>query len=147
MFSKMNELKNNNIDRLDWDEYFMSIAILASCRSPCTRLRVGSAIVKDNRLVSMGYNGYIPGAPHISRVQENHEQSIVHSEINAITDCAKRGTSLDGSKIYITHYPCPNCFRTIAACGIKNVYYLEDYNNSQIVEDLANDSGITITKI
>ena len=143
----MNELKNNNIDRLDWDEYFMSIAILASCRSPCTRLRVGSAIVKDNRLVSMGYNGYIPGAPHISRVQENHEQSIVHSEINAITDCAKRGTSLDGSKIYITHYPCPNCFRTIAACGIKNVYYLEDYNNSQIVEDLANDSGITITKI
>jgi dCMP deaminase len=147
MFSKMNELKNNNIVRLDWDEYFMSIAILASCRSPCTRLRVGSAIVKDNRLVSMGYNGYIPGAPHISRVQENHEQSIVHSEINAITDCAKRGTSLDGSKIYITHYPCPNCFRTIAACGIKNVYYLEDYNNSQIVEDLANDSGITITKI
>lgn len=143
----MNELKNNNIVRLDWDEYFMSIAILASCRSPCTRLRVGSAIVKDNRLVSMGYNGYIPGAPHISRVQENHEQSIVHSEINAITDCAKRGTSLDGSKIYITHYPCPNCFRTIAACGIKNVYYLEDYNNSQIVEDLANDSGITITKI
>jgi dCMP deaminase len=147
MFSKMNELKNNNIVRLDWDEYFMSIAILASCRSPCTRLRVGSAIVKDNRLVSMGYNGYIPGAPHISRVQENHEQSIVHSEINAITDCAKRGTSLDGSKIYITHYPCPNCFRAIAACGIKNIYYLEEYNNSQIVEDLANDSGITITKI
>jgi len=147
MFSKMNELKNNNNERLDWDEYFMSIAILASCRSPCTRLRVGSAIVKDNRLVSMGYNGYIPGAPHISRVQDNHEQSIVHSEINAITDCAKRGTSLDGSKIYITHYPCPNCFRAIAACGIKNVYYLEEYNNSQIVEDLANDSGITITKI
>ena len=143
----MNELKNNNNERLDWDEYFMSIAILASCRSPCTRLRVGSAIVKDNRLVSMGYNGYIPGAPHISRVQDNHEQSIVHSEINAITDCAKRGTSLDGSKIYITHYPCPNCFRAIAACGIKNVYYLEEYNNSQIVEDLANDSGITITKI
>jgi dCMP deaminase len=147
MFSKINELKNNNIDRLEWDEYFMSIAILVSCRSPCTRLRVGSAIVKDNRLVSMGYNGYIPGAPHISRVQENHEQSIVHSEINAITDCAKRGTSLDGSKIYITHYPCPNCFRAIAACGIKNVYYLEDYKNSQIVEDLASDSGIIITKI
>lgn len=95
----------------------------------------------------MGYNGYISGAPHISRVQDDHEQSIIHSEINAIADCAKRGVSLDRSKIYITNYPCLNCFRTIAACGIKNVYYLDDYNNSQIVKDLANESNITITQL
>jgi dCMP deaminase len=95
----------------------------------------------------MGYNGFIPGAPHISRVQDNHEQSIIHSEINVITDCAKRGTSLDNSKIYITHYPCPNCFRSIAASNIKEIIYLNDYNNSAIVEELANDSGIKIIKI
>lgn len=140
---KATNLKN----RLDWDEYFMSIAVLASCRSPCERLNVGSVIVKNNRIVSMGYNGYIPGAPHISRVVDNHEQSIIHSEINAITDCARRGVSLEGSKIYVTHYPCVNCFRSIAACGIKDVLYLEDYNNSAIVAELASDSNITITKV
>jgi len=140
---KINQLKT----RLDWDEYFMSIALLASCRSPCQRLNVGSVIVKNNRLISMGYNGYIPGAPHISRVQDNHEQSIIHSEVNALSDCAKRGVSLEGAKIYVTHYPCPNCFKSIAACGIKEVVYLEDYNNNPIVEALANDSSIIIKKI
>ncbi len=147
MLSQINEFTKNNKRRLEWDEYFMSIALLASCRSPCERLHVGSVIVKNNRIISMGYNGFIPGAPHISRVQDNHEQSIIHSEINAITDCAKRGTSLDNAKIYITHYPCPHCFRSIAASNIKEIIYLNDYNNSQIVEELARDSGIKITKI
>ena len=139
--------KKNIKERLDWDEYFMSIALLGSCRSPCQRLNVGSVIVKNNRLISMGYNGYISGAPHISRVQDNHEQSIIHSEINAITDCARRGVSLEGSKMYITHYPCINCFKTIAACGIKEIIYLEDYNNNSMVSDLAYDSNILIKKI
>lgn len=147
MLSQINEFTKNNKSRFEWDEYFMSIALLASCRSPCERLHVGSVIVKNNRIISMGYNGFIPGAPHISRVQDNHEQSIIHSEINAITDCAKRGTSLDNAKIYITHYPCPHCFRSIAASNIKEIIYLNDYNNSQIVEELARDSGIKITKI
>jgi len=145
MLSRISEFaKNNNNNRLNWDEYFMSIALLASCRSPCERLHVGSVIVKNNRIISMGYNGYIPGAPHISRIQDNHEQSIIHSEVNAITDCAKRGTSLEGAKIYITHYPCPNCFRSIAACGIKEIYYHDNYNNNPIVQELATDSGILI---
>ena len=147
MLSKITEFANSNQTRLDWDEYFMSIALLASQRSPCKRLNVGSVIVKNNRLISMGYNGYIPGAPHISRVQDNHEQSIIHSEINAITDCAKRGASLEDAKIYVTHYPCINCFRSIAACGIKEIIFLNDYHNNPIVQELANDSSIVIKKL
>jgi dCMP deaminase len=148
MLQTIKNYKTKNFKtRLDWDEYFMSIALLASCRSPCQRLNVGSAIVKNNRLISMGYNGYIPGAPHISRVKDNHEQSIIHSEVNALADCAKRGTNLEGSKIYITHYPCINCFKTIAACGIKEVIYLDDYNNNPLVEELANDSNISINQL
>lgn len=147
MLSKLINLTRENKERLDWDNYFMSIALLASQRSPCERLHVGSVIVKDNRLISMGYNGFISGAPHISRVQDGHEQSTIHSEINAISDCAKRGTSLENSKIYITHYPCINCFRSIAACGIREIIYLEDYNNNPIVQELANDSNISITKL
>lgn len=149
MFSQICEItkQQNSCERLNWDEYFMSIALLASCRSPCERLHVGSVIVKNNRIVSMGYNGFIPGAVHKSRVKDNHEQSIIHSEINAITDCAKRGASLDGSKIYITHYPCINCFRSIAACGIKEIYYLNDYKNDTIINDLAQDSNIIIKQL
>jgi len=125
----------------------MSIALLASQRSPCERLHVGSVIVKDNRLISMGYNGFIPGAPHISRVKEDHEQSIIHSEINALADCAKRGTSLANAKIYVTHYPCINCFRSIAACGIKEIIYLNNYKNDEIVQQLADDSQILLRKM
>ena len=147
MLSKISEFANSNQTRLDWDEYFMSIAVLASQRSPCTRLNVGSVIVKNNRLISMGYNVYIPGAPHISRVQDNHEQSIIHSEVNAITDCARRGASLEDAKIYVTHYPCINCFRSIAACGIKEILFLNDYHNNPIVQELANDSSIEIKKL
>jgi dCMP deaminase len=148
MLSVIKNFKNDNLaKRLEWDEYFMSIALLASYRSPCTRLNVGSVIVKNNRIISMGYNGYISGAPHISRIQDNHEQSIIHSEVNAITDCAKRGVSLECAKIYITHYPCPNCFKTIAACGIKEIIYLDDYCNNVIVQNLANDSNIIIRQL
>jgi dCMP deaminase len=92
----------------------------------------------------MGYNGYISGAPHISRIKDDHEQSIIHSEVNAISDCAKRGASLQGTKIYVTHYPCLNCFRTIASCGIKEIIYLNDYKNDETVQLLATDAGIVI---
>ena len=152
MFSELCQMvnlkeSNKNANRLNWDEYFMSIALLASQRSPCQRLHVGSVVVKNNRLISMGYNGYIPGAPHISRVKDDHEQSIIHSEVNALADCAKRGASLSGAKIYVTHYPCINCFRSIAACEIKEVIYLNDYKNGPIVQQLASDSGIIIRQL
>ena len=156
MLSQINELVKNktaqneeNADkqRIEWDDYFMSIALLASQRSPCKRLQVGSVVVKDGRLISMGYNGFIPGAPHISRVKDNHEQSIIHSEINAITDCAKRGTSLSNAKIYVTHYPCINCFRSIAASNIKEIVFLNDYKNDETVAQLAEDASIMIRKL
>ena len=141
----LNYIETNN-NRLNWDDYFMSIAILASCRSPCERLHVGSVIVKNNRIISMGYNGFISGAPHISRIENNHEQSTIHSEINAITDCARRGVSLNETTIYITHYPCINCFKAIVASGINKIIYLDDYNNNLNVQLLAIDANIIILK-
>jgi dCMP deaminase len=147
MFSQICKITNENNSRLDWDEYFMSIALLASQRSPCQRLHVGSVIVKNNRIISMGYNGYIPGANHISRVVNNHEQSIIHSEVNAITDCAKRGASLEGSKIYVTHYPCIICCRLLLAAGIKKIKYINDYRNDDLVAHFAGLTGVEIEKI
>ncbi len=133
-----------NSPRLEWDEYFMSIAVLAACRSPCTRLHVGSVVVKDKRIVAMGYNGFLPGCKHESHVRDGHEQATVHSEMNSITDCAKRGISMDRAAIYITHYPCLNCFKALCASGIAEIVYLDDYNNDPLVKKFADEANVII---
>lgn len=134
-------------ERIGWDEYFMENAKLASRRSNCHRLHVGSVIVKNNRVISMGYNGFIKGAPHVSIMRDNHEQATIHSEMNAITDCANRGVSIEGATIYITHYPCLNCFKIIASSGIKKIIYLDDYHNDPLVEEINRGVGIEIIKL
>ena len=93
-------------ERIDWQEYFMSLAFLVSMRSSCSRLHVGAVIVKDKRIISTGYNGFLAGLPHESIIRDNHEMATVHAEQNCITDCAKRGVSVSGASIYITHFPC-----------------------------------------
>jgi len=130
--------------RIEWDEYFMSIAVLAACRSPCKRLHVGSVVVKDKRIVAMGYNGFLPGCKHESHIRDGHEQATIHSEMNSITDCAKRGISMDKSSIYITHYPCLNCFKALCASGVTEIVYLDDYNNDPLVAKIAGEVGVKI---
>ncbi len=147
MLNKIKEIVSNNSERINWNEYFMSIALLASCRSPCCRLHVGSVIVKDNRIISMGYNGFISGVEHKSYVVDGHEQATIHSEVNAITDCSKRGVTINNAKIYITHFPCLNCFKTIASCGIKEIIYLDNYNNNSLVYVLAKEANIIISQM
>ena len=132
-------------DRITWDEYFINVADLASVRSPCERLKVGCVLVKNNRLISMGYNGFLAGTNHKSIVRDGHEQATIHAEINAITDAAKRGASIDDCVAYATHYPCINCFKALASSGIKKVYYKIDYKNDPILEEL--DYGIPLIRL
>ena len=122
--------------RLSWDDYFMETAELASVRSPCERLQVGCVIVKDNRLISMGYNGFLAGTEHRSIVRDGHEQATIHAEMNAVTDAAKRGVSIDGSVAYITHYPCINCYKALASSGVQKIYYRNDYRNDPVIDEL-----------
>lgn len=134
-------------DRLSWDQYFTKIVKVTSERSPCERLQVGCILVKDNRIISQGYNGFLPGYPHDSVVRDNHEQATVHAEQNAITDCAKRGVSCDGATAYITHYPCIICTRILIASGINEIKYLEDYKNDYLVSRFCDLGNIRLTKI
>lgn len=122
--------------RISWDDYFMQTAELASIRSPCERLKVGCVLVKNNRLISMGYNGFLAGSDHKSIVRNGHEQATIHAEINAITDAAKRGASIDDCVAYVTHYPCINCYKALASSGIKKIYYKNSYKNDPILEEL-----------
>lgn len=130
--------------RLSWDEYFMSTAFLISSRSQCERLHVGCVLVKDNRIISAGYNGFLPNMPHDSIVINNHEVATVHAEQNAITDCASRGVSTQGATAYITHYPCLNCAKILMASGIKEVRYCCDYRNDTLVEEITNLNVVRI---
>jgi dCMP deaminase len=122
------------MDRPSWLEYFKQIVSVTATRSPCERLQVGCLLVKDNRIIAQGYNGFLPGCPHHSIVKDNHEQATVHAEQNAITDCAKRGVSCNNAEAYITHYPCVNCMKMLCASGIKKIYYINDYKNNELVE-------------
>ena len=113
--------------RLTFDEMFKNILLATAHRSPCHRLQVGCVLVKDKRIISQGYNGFLPGAAHKSVVRNNHEQATVHAEQNAICDCAKRGVSCEGATAYITHYPCIICTRLLLASGIKDIKYLHSF--------------------
>lgn len=137
--------------RPSWDEYFMATAALIASRSSCERLHVGCVIVtggdRKNRLVAAGYNGYLPGAPHRSRLRAGHEQATVHAEQNAVADAARRGSSVEGCIAYVTHYPCVNCVKILAAAGIAEVKYRRDYHNDPLVARLLADAGVKVLKL
>jgi dCMP deaminase len=137
--------------RPSWDEYFMATAMLIASRSNCERLHVGCVIVtsgrRKNRLVAAGYNGYLPGSPHVSRLREGHEQATVHAEQNAVADAARRGSSVEGCAAYVTHYPCINCAKILASAGIAEIKFWEDYQNDPLVAPLLAEAGVAVTKL
>ena len=133
--------------RPTWNEYFKQIVEVTATRSSCERLKVGCLLVKDNRIVAQGYNGFLPGCSHFSIVRNGHEQSTVHAEQNAITDCAKRGVSCLGSTAYITHYPCIICCKLLIASGIKEIKYINDYKNDELVPKYLEESNVSIIRI
>lgn len=133
--------------RLSWDEYFITISLLAAKRSSCNRLNVGCVITFNNRILATGYNGFLAGAPHISRVVDNHEQFTVHAEQNAICDAASRGVSLLNSTAYVTHYPCLNCLKLLIASGIKTIKYMYNYKNNPLTSEMIMENNISIIKL
>ena len=136
-----------NAARPSWDDYYREIVQVTAKRSPCTRKHVGCLLVKDNRIVSQAYNGFLPGCPHKSIVRNNHEQATIHAEQNALCDCANRGVSCKDAIAYITHYPCLICARLLIASGIKEIKYIDDYKNDELVNYFALQKNVTIKKI
>lgn len=134
-------------DRPSWDAYFKEITSVTAKRSACHRLHVGCLLVKENRIISQGYNGYLPGAPHEQVMRDGHEIATVHAEQNAVTDCAKRGVSCNNATAYITHYPCINCMKIMCAAGISKIKYIDDYRNDDMIPYFANLSNISISKL
>ncbi len=139
------------MQRISWDEYFMAQSHLLSLRSTCSRLSVGATIVKDKRIVSGGYNGSIKGDEHCidvgCKVVEGHCVRTIHAEINAILQCSKFGVGTEGATIYVTHFPCLNCTKSIIQAGIKEICYANDYRNNEYAQELLEKSGVVVRKV
>lgn len=151
MLSQLEALTESWTERPSWDAYFMATALLMASRSSCDRLHVGCVMVsggaQKNRIVAAGYNGFLPGANHTSRVRDGHEQATVHAEQNAVSDAARRGVSLEEATVYITHFPCINCAKILAAAGIKTINYRHDYKNDDLVRHILEEAGVAIQQL
>ena len=139
------------MQRISWDEYFMAQSHLLSLRSTCSRLSVGATIVKDKRIIAGGYNGSIKGDEHCidvgCKVIEGHCVRTIHAEINAILQCSKFGVCTEGAAIYVTHFPCLNCTKSIIQAGIKEICYANDYRNNEYAQELLERSGVVVRKV
>jgi len=138
-------------DRPSWDEYFMATAYLIASRSACQRLNVGCVLVSSgrhaNRIIAAGYNGFLPGTPHTSRMRDGHEQATVHAEQNAIADAARRGITVSGATAYVTHFPCVNCAKILISAGVAQIKYHRDYRNDTIAEELFVVAGVEVIQL
>lgn len=121
-------------DYINWDEFFMGIAILASMRSKDPNTQVGACIVdKNNRILSIGYNGTPNGFSDKdfpwNREGKNLDTKypfVCHSELNAIINYRGSRKDLENATLYVTLFPCNECSKIIIQSGIKNVVYLSD---------------------
>jgi len=119
------------MNRPDWDAYFMSIAFAVSARATCPRASVGAVIVRDNRIISTGYNGAPAGEPHCTEVgclmEGGHCQRAVHAETNAVAEAARFGLATEGATLYYwdsNNRPaesCVKCSQVMKAAGIIRI--------------------------
>jgi dCMP deaminase len=118
-------------------EAYMDTALRFAELSSATRLKVGSVIVKDHRILSIGYNGMPAGWSNECENEDGlTKPEVVHAEANAIIKLARDGQSGLGSEIFITHAPCIHCSKMIYGAGIGKVYYKNVYRSEEGIDFL-----------
>ena len=146
--------------RPTWDEYFLEVMKSVAARATCDRGRNGSVIVKEKRILSTGYVGAPSGLPHCDEIghllkkvtHEDGRESMhclrtAHAELNAITQAAKFGVSIEGSTIYSKMEPCSACAMAIINSGIKRVVCEMQYHAAQETRDMFKQAGIELVVI
>ena len=119
-------------DYLNWDEYFMGVAMLSAQRSKDPSTQVGACIANhDHKILSVGYNGMPTGCDDDLMAWEREGEPldtkylyVCHAELNAILN--NDGGSLKGTTIYVTLFPCNECAKAIIQAGIKTLIYGSD---------------------
>jgi dCMP deaminase len=143
----------------------MDVAERFAKLSSAKRLQVGAIIVKDDRIISIGYNGMPAGWTNECEYEEIRyeqlyqeemkviktgklitKQEVIHAEANAIAKLAKGSESGDGSTMFLTHAPCIHCAKQVYTAGIKKVYYRNSYRDT-IGIDFLNKCGVEVNHI
>lgn len=143
---------------------YMEVAKTFANLSSAKRLQVGAIVVKDDRIISIGYNGMPSGwdntceeccdggGPVGAGCNHDHctgpktKPEVLHAEANAVSKLARSSESAEGATIFITHSPCIDCAKLIYQSGITTVYYEENYRSTQGI-DFLNKSGIKVVKV
>lgn len=136
--------------RVSWDEYFMEIAEIVKSRSTCLRRQVGAVIVKDNRIITTGYNGAPSGLDHCIDMGECYREKLgvpsgqrhelcraLHAEQNAIIQAANLGISTNGAILYVTTQPCVICAKMCINAGIVKIVYKGPYPDQLALQMLS----------
>ena len=143
--------KRSKDKRPGWDEYFMGVARAAARRSTCDRAQVGAVIDNDNQILSTGYNGSPTGQPHCFDVghlmEDGHCIRTIHGEMNAVLMAARFGVAIKGAKIYVTHFPCYYCMKSLINAGIKEVCYAQAYRIDKRVKDMARRARARLRRV
>ncbi len=139
--------------RPSWEEYFFQITYTVAQRSTCIRRKVGAIAVKDKHILSTGYNGVPAGIEHCDKqgclrkelnIPSGQRHEIcrgLHAEQNVIIQASLTETSLKDSTIYCTTKPCLICTKMLINCGIKEIYFAENYQD-ELAENMLKEANI-----
>ena len=126
---------------------YMDVAERFAQLSHAERAKVGAIIVKDDRIISIGYNGMPSGWENVCEEDGKTKPQVLHAETNAIAKLAQSSESGKDAILFCTHLPCIECAKLIYQSGIKEVYYREEYNAAKgSGKDFLTLSGITIAQ-
>jgi dCMP deaminase len=142
-----------------WIDAFMDTAERFAQLSSATRLKVGAVVVKDNRIISIGYNGmpsgwtnecehWVDAKDPLSDADKilKTKDEVIHAEANAVAKLARDGESGRDSDMFCTHAPCVQCAKIIYGAGIKKVYYRNSYRDTAGL-DFLEKCNIVTTKV
>ena len=134
---------------------YMKVAETFAELSTARRLHVGAIVVKDDRIISIGYNGMPSGWDNnceielhqpIGRVDLVTKPEVLHAETNAIAKLARSSESGLDSDLFVTHSPCLDCAKLVYQSGINSVYYRNNYRSRDGI-DFLQKCGLTVEKI
>lgn len=129
------------------NDFYSEIVKVISKRSYSKRKQVGAIAVKDNNIIAFSFNGTPAGMDNCCEDINNiTKPEVLHAELNLICKCAKAGISIDNATMYITLSPCIECAKLILQCGIKEVFYIEEYRDVSGIIFLQNNN-IKISQI
>ena len=129
-----------------WIDAYMDVAERFAQLSSAKRLHVGAVVVKDHRIISIGYNGTPAGWDNVCEDESfKTKPEVIHAEANAISKLARDGESGSGSTVFCTHAPCIECAKLIYGAGVSKVYYRDVYRDTLGVDFLEN-SGVDVER-